>query len=242
MRKICAMFVPRVLREIRKTLSWHQGDGRADQFTSCSPWCSGDLRWKLDLLPWPRDQETEFPVEACWLFQTEEGQTEQIHPHTFEDPFFFTVLAWFTCTGFPLDRQSTRNTMFIFYGSLGRYSVGRGQHSSNRISGISTGTMQQYTTPFLSQIIWPRWTSREFHSLSIVQTLLPVSFGYSVSSEAVVIRQFMRWKRLWRRSLTCSHKRTSMGPSRSCCNGTQVQCRRRRLLRRVLEFHVCTIN
>ena len=34
------------------------------------------------------------------------------------------------------------------------------------------------------------------------------------------MRQLRRWKRLWRRSLTCSHKRTSMGPSRSCCNGT----------------------
>ena len=31
-----------------------------------------------------------------------------------------------------------------------------------------------------------------------------------------------RWKRLWRRSLTRSHKRTSMGPSRSCCNGTSA--------------------
>ena len=38
---------------------------------------------------WHRDQETEFPVEACWLSQTQEGQTEQIHPQTFDDPFFF---------------------------------------------------------------------------------------------------------------------------------------------------------
>ena len=48
----------------------------------------------------------------------------------------------------------------------------------------------------------------------------PVTFAYSLSSEAVVNRQLRRWKRLWRRSLTRSHKRTSMGPSRSCCNGT----------------------
>ena len=34
------------------------------------------------------------------------------------------------------------------------------------------------------------------------------------------MRQLRRWKRLWRRSLTCSHKRTSMGPSRSGWNGT----------------------
>ena len=38
--------------------------------------------------------------------------------------------------------------------------------------------------------------------------------------EAVVIRQLRRWKRLWRRSLIRSHKRTSMRPSRSCWNGT----------------------
>ena len=52
------------------------------------------------------------------------------------------------------------------------------------------------------------------------QTLLPVTFGYSLSSEAVIMRQLRRWKRLWRRSLTRSQKRTSMEPSRSCWNGT----------------------
>ena len=46
------------------------------------------MQWKLDLLLWPRDQESEFLVEACWLSQTQEGQTEQIHPQTFDDPFF----------------------------------------------------------------------------------------------------------------------------------------------------------
>ena len=52
------------------------------------------MRWKLDLLLWPRDQEIEFPVEACWLSQTQEGQTEQIHPQTFDDPFFFFWQLW----------------------------------------------------------------------------------------------------------------------------------------------------
>ena len=37
------------------------------------------LRWKLDLLLWPRDQETEFAEEACRLSYTQEGQLEQIH-------------------------------------------------------------------------------------------------------------------------------------------------------------------
>ena len=91
----------------------------------------------------------------------------------------------------------------------------------NRLSGISTRTMHQSTTPSLSQTIGPRSASRQFLTLPIVDTLLPVTFGYSLSSEAVVMRQLRRWKRLWRRWLTRSHKRTSMGPSRSCWNGTR---------------------
>ena len=47
------------------------------------------IRWKLDLLLWPIDQKTEFPVEACWLSKTQEGQREKIHPQTFDDPFFW---------------------------------------------------------------------------------------------------------------------------------------------------------
>ena len=60
---------------------------------------------------------------------------------------------------------------------------------------------------------------KQFIALPIIQTLPPVTFAYSPSSEAVVMRQLRRWKRLWRRSLTCSHKRSSMGPFRSCWNG-----------------------
>ena len=46
----------------------------------------------------------------------------------------------------------------------------------------------QDTTPSLSLTIWPRWASRQFLSLPIVQTLLSVTFGYSLSSEAVIMR------------------------------------------------------
>ena len=68
-----------------------------------------------------------------------------------------------------------------------------------RLSGISTKTMHQSTIPSLSQTIWPRWASTQFLTLPIVQTLLPVTFGYPLSSQAVVMRQLRRWKRLWRR-------------------------------------------
>ena len=65
------------------------------------------------------------------------------------------------------------------------------------------------------QTIWSRWASRPYS-----QNLAPCDFAYSLSSEAVVMRQLRRWMRLWRRSLTRSHKRTSMEPSSSCWNGT----------------------
>ena len=55
----------------------------------CFKFGKNAMPWKLDLMPWPKDQETEFPVEACWLSQTQEGKTEQIHPQTFDDPFFW---------------------------------------------------------------------------------------------------------------------------------------------------------
>ena len=117
-------------------------------------------------------------------------------------------------------RVTVSVTMLRLYGSSGRDSVGRIQLSSYPVSGISTRTMHQSTTPSFSQTIWLRWASRQFLILPKVQTLLPVTFGYSLTSEAVVIRQLRRWKILWRRSLTRSHKRTSMGPSRSSWNGT----------------------
>ena len=59
---------------------------------------------------------------------------------------------------------------------------------------FSSGQCISFMTPSLSQNIWPRWVSRQFLSLPIVQTLLFVTFGYSLSSEAVVMGQLRRWK------------------------------------------------
>ena len=79
----------------------------------------------------------------------------------------------------------------------------------------------QYTSPQFHPChrLFDQDGYRQFVTLPIVQTLLPVTFGYSLSSEAVVMRQLRRWKRLWRRSLTRSHKSTAMWPSRNCWYG-----------------------
>ena len=102
--------------------------------------------------------------------------------------------------------------------------------------------MHQSTTAYLSKTIWPRWASTQFPTLSIVQTLLPVTFGYSLSPEAFVMRQLRRWKSLWRRALTRSHKRTSMGPCWSFWNGTTSGLQPEEITLKGLEFHVCTVN
>ena len=77
----------------------------------------------------------------------------------------------------------------------------------------------QYTSPQLHPC--HRKFDQDGHQDSS-SALLPVTFGYSLSSEAVVMRQLRRWKKLWRRSMTRSHKRISMGPTRSCWNGTST--------------------
>ena len=50
-------------------------------------------------------------------------------------------------------RDRVRVTMLRFSGSSGRDSLGRGQPTSNRVSGISTRTIHQSTSPSLSQTI-----------------------------------------------------------------------------------------
>ena len=47
-----------------------------------------------------------------------------------------------------------------------------GQTANIWVSGISTRTIHQSTIPSLSQTIWPRWASRHFFTLPIIQTFL----------------------------------------------------------------------
>ena len=72
-----------------------------------------------------------------------------------------------------------------------------------------------------------------------------VTFGYSLSSRktlvAVIMWQLRRLKRQWRRSLIGSHKRTSMGPSRSCWNGTTSELQLEEITSKVTRVSLCTI-
>ena len=90
MRKICTKFVPRVIREDQKERRCHNNREMFELINSNHAVLDALVTCeKLDLLLWPRDQETEFPVEPCRFSQIQEGQTEQNHPQTFDNPFFW---------------------------------------------------------------------------------------------------------------------------------------------------------
>ena len=114
-------------------------------------------------------------------------------------------------------RIRVRVTMLTFHGSSGRHSVGRGQISSNRVSGISSRTIHQSISPSLSLTIWSIWASRHFLSLPIVQILLPVTKVIDTLTQENFHEAFLKLLE-------------------------QVHCSWRRLLRRGLVFHVCIIN
>ena len=88
MKKICAKFVPRVLREDQKERHCHDSREMVKLINS-DPTVLHALVTCDETRIYCYDPETEFPVEAYWLSQTQEGQTEQIHPQTFDDSFFW---------------------------------------------------------------------------------------------------------------------------------------------------------
>ena len=87
MWKISAKFVATVLREDQEERRWHDSREMVERI-NLDPAVLDALVASDESWIYCYDPETEFPVEACWLSQTQEGQSEQIHLQTFDDPFF----------------------------------------------------------------------------------------------------------------------------------------------------------
>ena len=94
----------------------------------------------------------------------------------------------------------------------------------------------QYTSPQLHPC--HRLFDQDGHQDSS-SPLLPETFGYSLSSEAVVMRQLRRWKRLWWSHWLAHTRELPWGLTEVSGTVQHVHCIWRRLLRRGLE---CTIN
>ena len=148
------------------------------------------MRWKLYLLLWHRDQKTEFPVEACWLSQTQEGKTEKIHPQTFDDPFFWQHWHDLDALG---SHWTDSQQGILRRGFKGvQEEIPSEEASTHQIESVTFSSnvkitlifldlnfvdikwywfsMHQSITPSLSQTIWVRWASRKFLTLPIVWT------------------------------------------------------------------------
>ena len=114
--KICAKFLPKVLREDQKERRFH------------------DSREMVELINSdPAVLDALVTCNESWIYcydpETKRQSSQWKHPGSPRPkkarqsksiykllmiPFFFTALAWSTCTGFPLERQSTRNTILRF--------------------------------------------------------------------------------------------------------------------------------
>ena len=114
MRKICVKFVPSVFRD-QKERSCHYSREMVelinsdpavlDALVTCNESGSTALTQR------PRDR---FP-SGSMLALPDPRRPDRVNPPTnFWWSLFLTALAWSTCTGFSLDRQSTRNNMLRF--------------------------------------------------------------------------------------------------------------------------------
>ena len=204
-----------------------------------------DLQWKLDLLLWPRDQETEFPVEACWNSQTQEGQTEQIHPQTFDDPFFWQ--HWHDLHALVPTGQTVNKEYYVEV--LREF---RKRFRRKRPALFKSGQQHFYqdNAPVHNSILVTDYLTK-MGIKTVPQPpyspdLLPVTFAYFLSSrknlEAVIMRQLKRWKRLGWIYWHAHTRGLPWGLLEVVGMVPQVHCSRRRALWRGLEFHVCTIN
>ena len=115
MQKICAKFVPRVLREDQKERCCHDSREMVELINQILQFLM--LWWPVmkagstAMTQRPRDRVPS----GSMLALPDPRRPDRANPPTNSWwSLFLTALAWSTCTGFPLDRQSTRNTMLRF--------------------------------------------------------------------------------------------------------------------------------
>ena len=115
MHKICPKFVPRVLREDPKERYYHDSRERSSWSIQIPQFLM--LWWpamKVGSTALTQKPRHRVPSGSMLALPDPRWPDRANPPTNFLLYFFLTALAWSTCTGFPLDRQSTRNTMLRF--------------------------------------------------------------------------------------------------------------------------------
>ena len=115
MWKICAKFVPRVLREDQKERRCHDSREMVELINSdpavLDALVTCDESWIYCYDPETKRQSSQWK-HAGSPRPKKARQSKSTHKLLMIP--FLTALAWSSCTGFPLDWQSTRNTMLWF--------------------------------------------------------------------------------------------------------------------------------
>ena len=169
MQKICSKFVPRVLREDQKEKRCHDSRKVVELFISdpavLDALVTGDESWIYCYDPETKRQSSQWKHAGSPKPKKARHQKFvsrfAIHPQTFDDSFFWQHWHELHALGSHWTVSQQGIPCWGFKGV-------KEEHSSNRVSGISSRTMHQSTTPSLSQTIWPRWLSRQFFTLPIV--------------------------------------------------------------------------
>ena len=115
MRKICVKFVQRVLREDQKERRCHDSREMVELINSdlavLDTLVTCDESWIYCYDPETMRQSSQWK-HAGSPRPKKARQTKSTHKLLMI--LFLTALTWSTCTGFPLERQSTRNTLLSF--------------------------------------------------------------------------------------------------------------------------------
>ena len=114
-RKICTKFVPRVPREDQKERCCHDSREMVELINLdpavLNALVTSDESWIYWYDPETKRQNSQWK-HAGSPRPKKARQSKSTHKLLMIPPL--RALAWSTCTGFPLDRQSTRNTMLRF--------------------------------------------------------------------------------------------------------------------------------
>ena len=115
MRKICAKFVPRLLREDQKERRCHDSRKMVELINSdpavLVALVTCDKSWMYCYDPETKRQSSQWKHSGS---SRPKKARQRKSTHRLLMIPFLTALAWSTCTGFPLERQSTRNTILSF--------------------------------------------------------------------------------------------------------------------------------
>ena len=170
MRKICAKFVPRVLKEDKKERRCHDSREMVELIDSdpavLDTLVTCDESWIYCYDPVTKWQSSQWK-HAGSPRHTMARQSKSTHK-LLMIPFFWQ--HWYDLHAL-VSHWTDSQQGILCWGFKGvQEEIPSEEASTFQIGSVAfpARTMHQSTTPSLSQTIWPRWASRQFHTLPVV--------------------------------------------------------------------------